>query len=629
MSVDRAALEAEKASLEAELALASEQAQKELLDGVSRQRWWFFKDKTDIAYDSHFGMLIPNLDVITLKNTSDKVKHYGDLGGISKESWKKATTEYLASLADDFPWPEKLTVRFISYEGEVVVPRRSNNQSVMSELSWMTRPSESMILNVCAVCANKNLHPKVRNFSASEKAALVLEFFRNQGWQPIFNNSRCQQIYYAEFKKSEYQERLQKVVALLKELLAQKQLAAKPSLLSSTFDYRKLLANYDAKAIDASVWQFARATQQWTKQLLALLDEWSAQKQDILTTAQAINAALAEKLPLAQGLTEAEQSVLHARRTELQTRLNFTLEPLRSALMGFRQQAVDLEKVLKGLNGRPDSIALLTRVAQQPRPSFELLAEHTATLCMDTLQQLEWLEENQEVASKLVAEEKKWAAHYTVFIDKYQQDLYAQASHNNVERSEAQTWFGEWRRERLLLEQQWLPLAQAGLDKTLTPQTVLAVIDTLAQYQQALDKFYVDDRLGVHTKFAFIANGHRQEKLEKELELSKLSGRFMQQLQSHIFATGSSAEKIWLVRWADVWLRDNAEQVLNFLQNEHLLERGEISQLILTEMRQLQQRTLEACLQDAQHYSDALKKRDADYNSLMFKMRKELQKGQS
>ena len=67
--------------------------------------------------------------------------------------------------------------------------------------------------------------------------------------------------------------------------------------------------------------------------------------------------------------------------------------------------------------------------------------------------------------------------------------------------------------------------------------------------------------------------------------------------------------------------------MLRFLEGEQLIERGEISQLVLTEMRQLQQRTLEACLQDAKAYSEALKKRETDYNALIFKMRKELQKG--
>jgi hypothetical protein len=62
-------------------------------------------------------------------------------------------------------------------------------------------------------------------------------------------------------------------------------------------------------------------------------------------------------------------------------------------------------------------------------------------------------------------------------------------------------------------------------------------------YQQQLDQFYLQKRLGIHTTYAFLPNGYRQEKLEKEQELTKLNHQFMQQLEKVIFSTAQPLRK--------------------------------------------------------------------------------------
>ena len=52
--------------------------------------------------------------------------------------------------------------------------------------------------------------------------------------------------------------------------------------LSSTFDYRDLLKDYNSTAIDASVIQYYKALQRWTGELLEKLDEYEAEKEDTI-----------------------------------------------------------------------------------------------------------------------------------------------------------------------------------------------------------------------------------------------------------------------------------------------------------------------------------------------------------
>lgn len=604
-----------------------------LLEAVSQQRWWFIKNKREIVYDSYTGFLWPNFEYVALETwgTWTDVNEYV-LSGIGKGDWK-GEYGYISSQQEfDNFWSAVTTLPNIqSFAGKFrfdfgVVDFYNDCYRMFSDDLKGHSYSGSVgyaLIPSCRLYANPNLSPLLKKYTLLEKAQMVLDFFLQQGWQAVFDKPEQQKIFDAVMRRKELQAQL----VSLEQQIAQLPKPEPKTQFTSDFDYTQPLHDYNVTAANQSVWQYTLNAQRWINYLLTQLDDWSRENQALLDCAQKINNNLTQKLPLGKGLSDNEKAILQNRRQDLQARLNFNLEPLRAALMSFGQQATTLEKDLHTLNSQADSLSRLVQVAQQPRPPFELLAEHTATLCTQNLKKLEWLGERQAFVEQLVAAEKVWAENYTVFIDKYQPDLYAQATENNIESHEVDTWFSEWRRERLQIEAQCLPLAYAGLDKTLDTTTVLAVLQVLTDYQQQLDKFYLQERQGIHTKFAFSPNGHRQEKLEKELELAKLTHHFMEQLQQHIFATATTAQKVWLVRWAEVWQRDNTQEVLRFLESEQLIERGEISQLVLTEMRHLQQRTLEACLQDAKAYSDALKKRETDYNGLMFRMRKELQKG--
>ena len=115
-----------------------------------------------------------------------------------------------------------------------------------------------------------------------------------------------------------------------------------------------------------------------------------------------------------------------------------------------------------------------------------------------------------------------------------------------------------------------------------------------------------------------------QEKLEKEQELIKLNHQFMQQLEKVIFSTSHTAQKIWLVRFSEVWQQSMVQEIIGFLEKEQLIDRSDIVQIMSEELRQLQQQSFASVLQDAKDYSQALAQREKDTSTLIFKMRKAL-----
>ena len=416
------------------------------------------------------------------------------------------------------------------------------------------------------------------------------------------------------------QRETQQQLVSLQQQIAQLPEPEPVNLFTSDFNYHQEIQHYNLSDINSSVWQYSLAAQQWLNYLLTQIDDWANRHQYLLTHALELNNVLAKKLPTSVHLTDTEQQFLTTRHHYLQHALDVGLDRLRVTLIYLLQQAQYLEQQLKNTS----LLSVLAELEQQARPSFLLLAEHSATLCTQTLKQLEWLEKSLGFVQEIVTSEQQTTDSYLILLDKNQQDLRQIGLDNGADVELITVWFSEWRQERLQMLQQWQPLIEAGLQGVIGEQIVVDTLACMHSYQQQLDQFYLQKRLGIHTTYAFLPNGYRQEKLEKEQELTKLNHQFMQQLEVVIFSTLNTAQKIWLVRFSEVWQQGIVEEITQFFANEQLIDRSDIAQIISEELRKLKQQTLLSCLQDAKSYSQALAQREKDTSTLIFKMRKAL-----
>ncbi|WP_256413975.1 hypothetical protein [Acinetobacter sp. 5862] len=638
-------------------------AEQILLEAISQQDWYSFKNKREIIFDKRTGDIYPNFQYIP------HIK-YGD--------WKKQQKEYAPSEIGKGKWQllhevfyydqqkskytgflnskEKVDYAYGSfdypfiYRGlktvEIYMSRYRNTDGSLYRAYYYNKFAENgtngrseisgfnediCIFPILKVIDNPDLLPDYPRLTAHEKTKIILDFFIEQDWIPNFEldyikdeEEEAERLalvdkIYAAFL-ARYQ--IQKQLINLEQKIAKLHEPEPENLFTSDFDYRVEIQNYHLAEINASIWQYSLAAQQWINNLLAQIDSWENNHQHLLANALALNTTLTKKLPISLNLNATEQEILNTRHTDLQQRLNFSLEPLRSTLIDLLQQNQQIETTLQTTH----SLTALAELEQQPRPSFTLLAEHTAKRCTQTLKKLEWLENSLDFVNSIVKSEQQSTENYLILLDKYQQDLLQIGVENSIESEEVSKWFAEWRQERLQILQQWQPLIQAGLNNLIPQHTVLDTLQCLEQYQQNLDKFYLGKRLGIHTTYAFQANGHRQEKLEKEQEITKLVHQFMQNLEKVIFSAKTTAQKIWLVRFSEVWQQGIVQEIIAFLSNEELLDRGDIAQIVSEEMRKIQQQSLAACLQDAKTYSAALTQQEKDFATLMFKMRKALQK---
>lgn len=649
--------------LEPELENFEEGAEGILLEGISQQDWYNFKNKREVIFDKRRGLLFPNfqfIEHILLDDWKEEQKKFGP-NNIGKKEWG-AFTDYLAFYKINFLESEK-GVEFnfpVKYRGEksddgryiYLKYFRSYDRAFRDFHNQSTNKLEEgfsgygtngwYVLPVLKILHNSNIFPEFKGLVSTEKSKIILDFFIEQDWIPNFesfleksnnedeedfqerlNEAQKQCEEYNRIFDAYYQRiQLQKQLVGLESKIAELPEPTPVNVFTSDFDYRLELNAYDLDAVQNSVWQYSQASQQWINTLLNRIDEWENQHLSLVKNTVELNRELDKKLPVSINVTAEEKQLLESQLQHLKQRLDIGLTPLRSNLINLLSESQQLSSNLE----RTNTLVGLAQIEQQVRPSFTLLAEHSATLCTKTLKEMEWLDQSLDFVKAVVSVLSKSAENYLILVDKYQQDLMQLGLDNSIESEEIAKWFAEWRSERLSLLKQIQPLLDAGLNQILDDQTVLDVLPCIEQYQNELDQFYLQKRLGIHTTYAFQPNGHRQEKLEKEQGLTKLVHQFMQQLEKVIFNTKTTAQKIWLIRFSEVWQQGVVNQITDFLAKEQLIERDDVVLIMSEELRKVQQQNLASCLQDAQSYSEALDQREKDVNTLIFKMRKALMK---
>lgn len=149
------------------------------------------------------------------------------------------------------------------------------------------------------------------------------------------------------------------------------------------------------------------------------------------------------------------------------------------------------------------------------------------------------------------------------------------------------------------------------------------MIAVLEDYKNNIDKFYLETRKGIYQKYVFQSGGELQEKFETEGILYGFASTLQSELQNIIFDCKNAEDRIFILNWANSLLDISIDEILAFVADNDLQA---ISQEILTEFASLKQKNYDIYLADAKAYAEEKAKREKEYNSLVFKMRKDLMK---
>lgn len=620
---------------------------EKILEAIKNQRWYFFKNKQKVFMDRNTGILWANLDYYPYNveysagAIEEAIMKFAENNDTGFKKWRLPEFDEFCCIMNDKEFPfmkcTKIDVvrgGFMSKLGSIIywfVFRRKElgfyNEFKFIKIKdccfgkFYNLPCTSCLVE--GLDYEKNVAPENKVYTEKERLQFTLDLFtKNELW-PIFDDAEVTELY-----KQIYFEK-PKLLAQLQELQTQIKGLQKVTLLSSDFDYTALLAKYDLKAIDASLIKYYQAVQQWCRELMEKVDYYEEQKASVIKDFNLISLKLSRKYEADTNLTEAENTLLCDRQRFFQKNFSLGMSSVKTKLLAVKKQADALEYRIDEIDEGENSLRELAELEQEKRASFAFLAENTAKIIKNALRKIEYFEANHTFVMNAINIWENWTEGYRVFKTTYKEDMKNDCEDDGIEEEIWSAWYQDWQQLRYAIELKMQPVIERGLRgsmptnkevKTSVPEQLIHILD---DYKKQIDKFYKEERKGIYQKFAFQVGGDLQEKFETESSLYKFVAMLQSELQDIIFNCKNAEDRVWILNWANSLLDIQIDAVLKFVANNDLQK---ISHTILDEFAALKQKNYDIYLADAKAYSEEKARREKAYNSLIFKMRKDLAK---
>jgi len=630
-------MESKLSAISAEITQLSSTGNDLILEAIKNQRWYFFKNKTKVLMDKNTGLLWANQKYFPFVQSDGRAFRESERSNIVSTlnddlyKWEIPSHSMMQYVLDTgFPYDLGNKHRIHHNCRAIHVIKQGSNYSMWVDGDYpkITNADDAALIPVSESLVensyySQNISPNNPNYTEKERLMFTLDLFIQNDLWPIFEDEEITELY----KKIYYEK--PKLLEQLQELQSQIEELQTVVLISSTFDYTALLSKYDVKAIDSSVIKYYQTVQQWTEELMEKLDYYEKEKEEVIRDFNVIGLKLGKKYENSDTLTAEENTMLAERQRYFASRFSLGMNSVKTKLLAVKHQADVLEYRIDEIDNGDDAIHQLALLEKEERASFEFIAENTAKIIRNALKKIEFFEANHQYVVWAIGAWETWTEKYKVFRTTYLDELKGSCEEDGIEEEVWQKWYAAWQSLRYKIENKFQPVIEKELRERIAMieekeiSVAQQIISELEAYRDAIDTFYREERKGIYQNFAFQSNGDIQDKLETESKLYKITSQFQSALQSIIFNCAKAEDRIYILNWASDLLDIQIDDILVLVSDNDL---DKISDTILTEFSELKKKNYEIYLADAKSYGEEQARRDKQFNSLLFKMRKGLAK---
>jgi len=650
---------------------------KRILEAIKKQRWYYFANKPDVIMDRDTALLWADLKTYPY---GEKTGHKIGKTGLPYKSeykldksikiWQKNSdwagysgwcipnlVELLKAVGDGtFPFCFLDPDDEITYEYEMYIKECTDDlffvYDIMKIRSWaisyyldtnigsfeissaeITMNPRSYSSKCCILPCYRGLVPygyeqkiskENTSYSETEKLQMTLDVFIKNDLIPIFDNQEINELYKKVIiEKNDLSKQLTDINGKIKELENEKENA-----LPTIFDYRSILSKYDIEAVDKSGISYSDAVLSATDEILGYLQEYEAAQADTIGELSQIALKLESKYVVNPHLTKEENEFLENRQRMLAHLLTLGTYEVKEQILSVRHQAEELGKRINEAVCGQKSIQQLQEIEKEPRASFSFLIESIGHIVNEAQKKVNFFIENRSFVTGVVKEWEKWSEDYKVFKTSMKEELAATCRGEGIDDDVYQQWYDDWQKKRFIIEQRFFPLIEFSLKGNLLRNdgrtlAIEKVLEALEKYKDSIDKFYLNDRKHIYNEFALEKWGDLQEKIKTESELYKLIEKLQSELSDILFSLEKTEERLFLLRWSEAILNIPIDEIASFVKERELVA---ISADVLAQFVALKKQNFQTYIADSKAYGEAMKQRESEFNALMVRMWKGLQK---
>lgn len=413
--------------------------------------------------------------------------------------------------------------------------------------------------------------------------------------------------------------------------------------------------NNSGLSIDSSVFKYYKAIQLLVSEILNDIDCLEVSKKEILNESTETNSKLIIKYKYNESYNDEENFVFENRHAFFKDKFYLGLSNVKEKLLNIKKQADDIEASIEKAYSSGNPLCELANIEKKDRASFVFVAETSYNLFYELLDKIESFEKEKEINEWILKISEEWEFEYKNTKTVSLTDLINSCSSDSIESHVYNEWCSNWNKILFEIEKCLLPIIQYELDSHITssyelvsednekansdvendeneeiidenteiieiPEIILKrIITTLENYKLEINNFFANERKGIYQNYIFQPNGELQDKLETESRLYKCTAKFQSDLQKIIFDCAKSQDRIFILDWAsnilDIQIEDIIEAISNTEMNQTITE-------VLNDFAKLKQKNYDIYLADAKSFGEEQERRDREFNSLLFKMRK-------
>ncbi|MCK6613892.1 MAG: hypothetical protein L6Q47_06610 [Ignavibacteriaceae bacterium] len=311
--------------------------------------------------------------------------------------------------------------------------------------------------------------------------------------------------------------------------------------------------------------------------------------------------------------------VVQQRNNSMFERLEINPNELLDRMNVLRAEVQDVISTIK----TAASFEQLVQVEKKQFPSFEFVIDKVNYDVELLSSKVEFFKNSDDILRRLIGLHKKWYSELDHFHKIELIDFDQTCKKNAIDESFVKGWNEKWIEERIRIERKVTDIIIAVLDEKIPiDQAELLLLLLWDGLRGGYQEFYSEKVIPIHQKYAFDAkSGRLLEMLDNELELKRIINNFQSSIEEIIFSLSESDDKLFILQWASEWYESQFVKILDVIKNTSIDQF--LSSDTINEFRQLKERNLESVIFESGAYKKEVDELSNEFNSLLFRMKKE------
>ena len=338
--------------------------------------------------------------------------------------------------------------------------------------------------------------------------------------------------------------------------------------------------------------------------ILEKIEFYTKQNQDTLNVANDIYHSLVDLNPQQEEMKEIKNYIL--------LKFDFSLTTIKNDLIKFKNESIEfIEKLEKN-----QSIFNFTDVKEV---DFNLYCETITNRYNNKIKKIEIFADVRDFLRNLLTE--------IVVIFQSSNDVKI-SSKANLEKKcndeyvedNFEIIFNEFSQEVENIDKRYFDIIKSAFNDNLSQSSTIDILKIITKYRKKIETFFMGDRISLIQKYNEHKKSELLQKVDTEQTIFNFSLKFMKDIKSIIESEDNKSAKQIINQQAQNIVGDKIA-VLGSISKDIGMNDDIQSQFL-----KLEKQNFETFLNDIKDYSEALEKREKEIQSLMFKMKKDLER---